>query len=87
MSSQRNDRRYGVLGASPGLRAWGDAHPVGMAAAQGLLFGILLGAFIALTSAHHSFGYYLALGAGAGVLFGLTMWAVSAVRRRRTDSA
>ncbi len=30
--------RYGVLGLSPHLRAWGDPHPVGMAVGQALGF-------------------------------------------------
>lgn len=89
MSPQGNDRRsgsssYWLLGGSPGMRAWGNVHPIGLAVVQGLLFAILIGIFSAVTSAHHSLGRDVASAAIGGVVFGLLMWGFFAFLRRRT---
>jgi len=87
MSTDHDDRRYGALGTSSGMRAWGDAHPAAMAAIQGLLFGILFGVILALTSSHASPGAQMARAAVSGLLFGLAMWAVHTYRRRTGGAA
>lgn len=86
MSPEGYDRRQGLLGQSPGMRAWGNAHPAALAAVQGVVFGIVLGVIMAVTGTHRSLGSVAARAAIAGVIFGLFMWSYIAVARRwRTD--
>lgn len=69
------------------LRAWGDAHPVGMAVGQALGFALAFGVLSALTVTHRSLGSIVARAAAAGVIFGLLMWAIDGCGRRHTDRA
>lgn len=80
--STQPDRRHGGPDGAPGVRTWGAAHPVGAAVVQGLMFGILFGVYLVLTSPGE-LGLNVALAAVAGVVFGLLMWVFARARRRR----
>ncbi len=86
MSPEGYDRRQGLLGQSPAMRAWGNAHPAALATVQGVGFGILFGVIMAVTDTHRSLGSVATRAAVAGVIFGLFMWSYMSIgRRRRAD--
>ncbi len=84
MDSDRANR-YGLLGLLPGVRTWGDAHPAGIAALQGLTFAVIFGVIFGLTTSHGSVWANVLGAALAGLVFGFLMWLVN--RRRRRSSA
>lgn len=84
MNSGRANR-YGLLGLLPGVRSWGDGHPAGIAALQGLTFAVLFGVIFGLTTSHRSVGANVLGAALAGVVFAFIMWRVN-LRRRRAST-